>query len=64
MAVSVDTVIQAIAAAEELTPAFVQLITEVKSLFSAPDQAAIELALSNLDAAADQAHKDAQNLQG
>jgi hypothetical protein len=62
--VSVATVIAAITAAEQLTPAFVQLITEVKTLFSAPDQAAIEAALANLDAAADQAHQDAQNFQG
>jgi hypothetical protein len=61
---SVGTVIAAITAAEQLTPAFVQLITEVKTLFSAPDQAAIEAALANLDAAADQAHQDAQNFQG
>jgi hypothetical protein len=62
--VSVATVIAAITAAEQLTPAFVQLITEVKTLFSAPDQASIEAALANLDAAADQAHKDAQSFQG
>ena len=62
--ISVGTVVAAISAAEALTPAFVQLIEEVKSLFDAPDQATIEAALANLDAAADAAHTSAQALEG
>lgn len=58
MAIDVNTVIAAIQAAENLTPAFLQLIAEVKTLFSAPDQASIDAALANLDALADQAYQD------
>lgn len=60
--VDVNTVLAAINAAEALTPAFVQLVAEVKTLFSALDQAAIEAALANLDHLADQAHARSQQV--
>lgn len=60
--VDINTVLAAINAAESLTPAFVQLVAEVKSLFGATDQAAIDAALANLDQLADQAHARSQQV--
>lgn len=54
--------INALTALGQAVPAVVQLVNETKSLFSAEDQAAIDAALAQLDAAADAQHQAAQTL--
>jgi hypothetical protein len=65
---SLDTVLNAISDVESVgmaaAPNVILLVSEVKALFSAPDQATIELALSNLDALADAQHEAAQGTAG
>ena len=52
--------IEALTVAGAAAPAVLALVNEVKTLYSAEDQATIDAALAQLDAAADAQHAAAQ----
>jgi large exoprotein involved in heme utilization and adhesion len=56
------TILAAIQAGITAIPEGLALINEVKALFSTNDQATIEAAVAEADAAADRQHEEGQNL--
>lgn len=62
MGIKLETVIAAIAEAQELTPAFIELINEIKTVIGTDDAAVIEEAVESSSARADAQHKSAQDM--
>lgn len=59
---ALETILAAIQAVDSTAPAFVSLVTELKSAFSATDQATIDAAMNAANATADAQHNAAQSL--